>query len=84
MPNGARKPCKVFTCCCARISVGAMKALWYPARCAAHKSAAATSVLPLPTSPCKRRDIRLPDAISRSASSAARRCALVGEKGRAA
>ena len=30
-------PAKVFTCCCAKISVGAMKALWYPARCAAHK-----------------------------------------------
>ena len=47
----------------------------------AQMAAAATSVLPLPTSPCKRRFMDVSPDMSVRISSTARRCAPVGEKG---
>ena len=84
IPRGARKPERVARCCRARISVGAMKATWSPAFQALQARAAATRVLPLPTSPWTSRDMHLPEAMSERASSTARRWAAVGAKGRAA
>ena len=71
----------VRKCCSASISVGAMKALVKPHFHTYHMSAAATSVLPLPTSPCKSRFMTRPERMSLIACVTARRCAPVGGKG---
>jgi hypothetical protein len=63
-PKGSKKARSVVRCCSARISVGAMKATWCPARMTAQALAAATIVLPLPTSPWISRFIGRPAAIS--------------------
>ena len=42
-------------CCSASTSVGAMRAPWWPPWTAASRAATATTVLPDPTSPCRRR-----------------------------
>ena len=47
-------------CCCARISVGAIRHPWKPLSTASNKASSATTVFPLPTSPCNRRFICLP------------------------
>ena len=44
-------------CCCARISVGAISAAWWPEPIACIAARAAITVLPLPTSPCSSRFI---------------------------
>ena len=82
-PSGERMPSSVSKCCFAKISVGAMNALMYPFFAAYQISAAATSVLPLPTSPWTSLFIALPDCISLIASLTDRLCAFVGAKGRA-
>ena len=84
MPKGSRKPESVAKCCSASISVGAMKADCAPDCAAYHTQAAATRVLPLPTSPCTRRFIARPEHMSSAASLMARSCAPVGVKGREA
>ena len=71
-PKGARNPLSVAKCCSASSSVGAMKALCRPFLAASQTSAAATRVLPEPTSPCTRRFISLPEHMSRAQSSMAR------------
>ena len=81
MPNGSSSVRSVCSCCSVRISVGAMKALWQSFSCANQMHAAATSVLPEPTSPCTRRLIGTPEIMSCTAAATARRCAPVGEKG---
>ena len=60
-----------------------MKALMRPLFHVCQMSAAATRVLPLPTSPCRSLFITPPERMSAAASLTARRCAPVGEKGRA-
>ncbi len=59
-------------------SVGASMALCQPFCAANQMAAAATSVLPLPTSPCSRRFIGVSPHRSSQISSADRRCAPVG------
>ena len=68
-------------CCAARISVGAISADCTPLRCASTIAAAATSVLPLPTSPCSSRFIGAVRAMSAQIRSITRRCAPVGANG---
>ena len=80
-PKGARKPLSVAKCCSASSSVGAMNALCSPLPAASQMSAAATRVLPEPTSPCISRFISLPEVMSPAASAMARSCAPVGVKG---
>ena len=52
----------VAKCCSARISVGAMSAVWQPHSAARIAERTATIVLPLPTSPWRSRRIGRPDA----------------------
>ena len=80
----AKKFSKVRRCCSASTSVGAMTADCKPFAAAVYTSAAATAVLPEPTSPCKRRFIGSPERISATASRTARLCAFVMVKGRCA
>lgn len=61
-----------------------MKALWRPFWAVYQIRAAATSVLPEPTSPWMRRFIARPEAISAAQSAMARSCAPVGLNGREA
>ena len=82
MPKGSRKPVSVAKCCSASISVGAIKADCAPDRAAYQTQAAATRVLPLPTSPWTSRFMSCPERMSRTASPMARSWAPVGEKGR--
>ena len=63
-PKGVSRLVRVSKCCWAKISVGAIKALMYPFLEHSHISAAATSVLPLPTSPWTRRFITVPELMS--------------------
>ncbi len=56
-PNGSRRSARLAACWRARISVGASMALCQPFCAANQMAAAATSVLPLPTSPCSRQFI---------------------------
>ena len=58
-----------------------MTALWRPLCRTLQHSAAATRVLPLPTSPWTSLDMHLPEAMSAAASFTARRWAFVGAKG---
>ena len=81
-PKGARKPERVAKCCSASISVGAMKADCAPDWAAYQTQAAATRVLPLPTSPWTSLFMSLPEHMSSTASPMARSCAPVGVKGR--
>ena len=53
----------------------------HPARKASHAQAAATAVLPEPTSPWTSRFIGRPEVMSAAASRTARRCAPVRAKG---
>ena len=77
-PKGSRRSASVAACCRARISVGASMALCQPFWAAYQMAAAATSVLPLPTSPCNRRFMGVWPHRSRAISPAARCCAPVG------
>ena len=77
-PNGSRRSARLAACWRARISVGASMALCQPFCAANQMAAAATSVLPLPTSPCSRRFIGVWPHRSWQISSAERRCAPVG------
>ena len=67
-PKGERSFVSVWACCCARISVGAIKADTAPFFAQHQISAAATSVFPEPTSPCTSLFIALPEVKSFSAS----------------
>ena len=60
---------------------GAIMAHCHPARKASHAQAAATAVLPEPTSPWTSRFIGRPEVMSAAASRTARRCAPVRAKG---
>ena len=68
-------------CCRARISVGAISALWYPAARARNMAPKATAVLPLPTSPWTSLPMARPEARSARISSSTRAWAPVGGKG---
>ena len=69
-------------CCSARTSVGAINAPWNPAAAADKSPARATTVLPLPTSPCRSRFIGgAPRLMSPATSSMQRDWALVRSKG---
>ena len=80
-PKGKSSGASFCACCEARISVGAISALWRPFDAASTIAAAATIVLPLPTSPCKRRFIGAGRAMSSHNVAIARRCAAVNAKG---
>ncbi len=73
----------VVKCCSARISVGAMRAVWRPHSAARMAERTATIVLPLPTSPCRRRRIGRPARKSSPISRMTRFCAAVSENGSA-
>ena len=70
-------------CCSANTSVGAMSAPWCPPCTAISIEATATTVFPLPTSPCSRRCIGAASAKSVPISAITRFCALVMGKGSA-
>ncbi len=53
IPIGSSISERVEKCCAARISVGAIRAVWKPFFAANKAAAAATAVFPEPTSPCK-------------------------------
>ena len=53
----AKNLMRLLACCSARISVGAIKAAWWPEVMVAYMAIAATTVFPLPTSPCNNRFI---------------------------
>ena len=80
-PSGESQPLKVFACCSARSSVGAMRATWHPADIALMAALAATRVLPEPTSPWTRRIIGWAFLRSAAISPETLSCALVGVKG---
>ena len=81
-PNGSSRSASVAACWRAKISVGASMALCQPFCAANQMAAAATSVLPLPTSPCKSRFIGTSPQRSARISSVERFCAPVGGYGR--
>ena len=58
-----------------------MNAVCDPDAWAINAAATATTVLPLPTSPCSNRFIGRPRAMSAAISSMTRRCARVGSNG---
>ena len=68
-------------CCSASTSVGAISAAWCPPSTAASIVPTATTVLPEPTSPCRRRCIGLGRARSIATVSSARRWASVTSNG---
>ena len=82
IPRGSNHCLKVFACCSARISVGAIKATCLPFSMAHSAANAATSVLPEPTSPWIKRIIGAFFRKSVSISATTRFCALVGENGK--
>ena len=59
-PWAASGSARVSKCCRARISVGAIRALWPPPAATSAMASMATTVLPEPTSPWTRRLIRSP------------------------
>ena len=68
-------------CCSARISVGAIRAAWYPDWTASIIAAKATAVFPLPTSPWSSRFIGSGRPMSRAISPSARSWAPVSVNG---
>ena len=74
----------VSRCCRAKISVGTIKAACPRLSTAASMAVRATTVLPLPTSPCKRRSMRMGFAISDWMSCKTSCCPSVNIYGRAA
>ena len=81
IPAGDSRADRERKCCSARISVGAIMALCQPLCQASQAQAAATAVLPEPTSPWTSRFMGRPEAMSAAASSTVRRWAPVKEKG---
>ena len=79
--SGASQSTSLAKCCSARISVGAISAHCQPASMAMQAASAATTVLPLPTSPCSRRCMGCTRPRSRAISSPTRRCAPVSWNG---
>ena len=79
-PSGCNHAASLRKCCSARISVGAINATWAPAAMAWAAAMAATTVLPLPTSPCNRRCIGYGCARSAAISRTTRCCAPVNER----
>ena len=61
----------VRACCRASTSVGAISAAWYPCATASSMAYTATTVLPLPTSPCNSRFIGIGPAMSAAISAIA-------------
>ena len=82
MPRGFSQREKLRKCCSARICVGAIRMAGHPDSIATSMAAAATTVFPDPTSPCRRRCIRCACAISDRMAAIARDCAPVRSKGR--
>ena len=82
-PSGANQSCRVRQCCSASSSVGAIRAACRPLPAARAAAAAATTVLPQPTSPCSSRTIGTPVARSSCASRSARDWARVRANGSA-
>ena len=80
-PEPSSRPFKVLACWWASSSVGAMRAVWQPFSQASQAQAAATTVLPEPTSPWSRRFMGVGCFRSAPASSMARRWAPVRGKG---
>ena len=56
-PSGSSQPRRLLRCCSASSSVGAINAACLPVSTASIAASAATTVLPLPTSPCTSRSI---------------------------
>ena len=83
-PRGSSQAMSLRKCCSASISVGAINAHCQPASIATAAARAATTVLPLPTSPCSRRCIGTVRAMSTSISVTTRCCAAVSLKGKEA
>ena len=83
-PAGSARRRSVRSCCSASSSVGAISAVWQPASATAIAASSATTVLPLPTSPCSRRCIGCGRARSARSSSQTRCCARVSRNGRPA
>ncbi len=84
MPPSASSPSIAVIerkCCAARTSVGASNAAWPPASTAASMARRAMTVLPDPTSPCRRRFIGVSPAISRASVAPTSRCPAVSSKG---
>ena len=81
-PRGSSQARKLPRCCSASSSVGAISATWRPASTALAAASAATTVLPLPTSPCTRRSIGSGRAMSLLTSSSTRCWAPVSLKAR--
>ncbi len=79
--SGSKKLPIVFACCCAKISVGAIKVACIPAVIAAYIAKAATTVLPEPTSPWSKRFMWIGRFISRTISFTTRFCASVNSNG---
>ena len=80
-PNGDNNSSSVFACCCAKISVGAIIAVWKPAFATSAATRPATTVFPEPTSPCNNRFIGWSDSKSCRICHAARRWAFVKGNG---
>ena len=76
-PSGRNQASRLRRCCSARSSVGAISAACRPLPTARAAAAAATTVLPQPTSPCTSRTIGRSRTRSASMSVSARRCAPV-------
>ena len=74
----------VSRCCSASVSVGAMKAPWWPFSTARSSVCTATTVLPEPTSPCSSRRIGVARSRSASISAMAFTWWAVSAKGRPA
>ena len=83
-PNGSSSGASLAACWAARISVGAIERTLHAAEMASTMAAAATSVLPLPTSPCSKRFIGAVRAMSCARCSITRACAPVGVNGSSA
>ena len=83
IPSGLNQRSKFFACCSASNSVGAMSAACNPLPTARAAAAAATTVLPQPTSPCTSRTMGRSAARSLSTSASARDCAPVSANGKA-
>ena len=83
-PSGSSQPMSLRKCCSANISVGAIKAHCQPASMQTAAASAATTVLPLPTSPCNSRCMGMGLEMSPVISAHTRCCAAVSLKGNAA
>ena len=84
MPSGASRLASVWACCSASSSVGAINAAWKSFSTASSIAKSATIVLPVPTSPMRRRCIRSGAVMSAVTSRTARFWSSVSSYGSAA